>query len=466
MRAPRRPTSTSPFGVGRRESHDARGFYTRFSPPVVTSDQAVTDPAAVDRVYVGDSRRMVEVADGSVALMVTSPPYFAGKEYEADLGRGHVPASYLDYLELLTDVFAEATRKLEPGGRMAVNVANLGRRPYRSLAADVTTILQDRLGLLLRGEVVWLKARGAAGSCAWGSFQSPVNPVLRDITERVVIASKGRFDRAVARAERRTRGLPFEASVTRDEFLEATLDVWEIPAESAVRVGHPAPFPVGLPQRLIELYTWRDDLVLDPFLGSGATAVAAVRTGRRFVGYDTEESYVATAQARVAAERNRPAGESDVHPADPVRQARAEGRQASDVARTLLEASGFTVVGRQRLAPGVEVELAATDRAGRSWHFEVSGGFTTTRSGLSASDSLWRGIGRATVLRAVAPDVPVVLLTTAAPPAAGPNGAALAAVRPHVVFDVVELLSEDDRRRLADYANGDVPRRRPGGGNP
>jgi hypothetical protein len=114
----------------------------------------------------------------------------------------------------------------------------------------------------------------------------------------------------------------------------------------------------------------------------------------------------------------------------------------------------------------VEVELAATDRTGRSWHFEVSGGFTTTRSGLSASDSLWRGIGRATVLRAVAPDVPVVLLTTAAPPAAGPNGAALAAVRPHVVFDVVELLSEDDRRRLADYANGDVPRRRPGGGNP
>ncbi|MDP8991655.1 MAG: site-specific DNA-methyltransferase, partial [Actinomycetota bacterium] len=238
----------------------------------------------------GDARHMDQVTPSSVALVVTSPPYFAGKEYEEAMGQGHVPGSYLEYLGLLTDVFAECAAKLEPGGRIAVNVANLGRKPYRSLAADVVTILQDRLGLLLRGEVVWVKGRGANGSCAWGSFRSPANPVLRDLSERVVVASKGRFDRALSCRDRRYHGLPWEASITRDEFLEATTDVWEIPADSATRVGHPAPFPVELPQRLIELYTYRDDLVLDPFVGSGSAAVAAVRTGRRFVGYDTDDN--------------------------------------------------------------------------------------------------------------------------------------------------------------------------------
>ncbi len=179
---------------------------------------------------------MDEVEDASVALVVTSPPYFAGKEYEEALGEGHIPASYLDYLDMLTEVFAECVRTLESGGRIAVNVANLGRKPYRSLSADVITILQDRLGLLLRGEVIWHKARGASGSCAWGSFRSPANPVLRDLTERVVIASKGRFDRALSRPARQERGLPSGISLTKEEFIEATTDVWELP-ERACHTG-------------------------------------------------------------------------------------------------------------------------------------------------------------------------------------------------------------------------------------
>ncbi len=121
--------------------------------------------------------------------------------------------------------------------------------------------------------------------------------MLRDVSERVIVASKGRFDRA-------RRG---DSSVGTDEFMEATLDVWRIPPESARRVGHPAPFPVELPQRLIELYTYRGDLVLDPFLGAGSTAVAAVRTGRRYCGYDTDPAYVELARRRVATEsRARP----------------------------------------------------------------------------------------------------------------------------------------------------------------
>jgi site-specific DNA-methyltransferase (adenine-specific) len=298
-----RGTKTSNFGVSKRENHDATAFYARFSPPEVSDDDTVAAPSFFDRIVVGDSRHMAEVADNSVALVVTSPPYFAGKAYEEALGEGAIPATYLEYLEMLRDVFAECVRVLEPGGRIAVNVANLGRRPYRSLAADITAILQDDLRLLLRGEVVWVKQRGASGSCAWGSFQRPGNPVLRDVSERVIVAAKGRFDRAVPAPKRAKLGLPSVSSITRDEFMEATLDVWELPAESASRVGHPAPFPVALPERLIHLYTYVGDVVLDPFMGSGSTAVAAVRTGRHFVGYDTDPAYVAAATDRALAER-------------------------------------------------------------------------------------------------------------------------------------------------------------------
>jgi site-specific DNA-methyltransferase (adenine-specific) len=153
--------------------------------------------------------------------------------------------------------------------------------------------------MLLRGEVIWVKAKGAAGSCAFGSYMKASNPVLRDLTERVVIASKGRFGRAPDLKARTKLGLPHESDISKEEFLASTLDVWEIRPERARRVNHPAPFPVELPERFIRLYTYVGDVVLDPFLGSGSTAVAAVQNGRHYVGYDTDPEYVAIAQARV-----------------------------------------------------------------------------------------------------------------------------------------------------------------------
>ena len=307
----RRPgTATSNFGVSRREGHDASSFYARFTPPVVSDDKFVHPEKSIDDIFEGGAERMTQIADNSVALVVTSPPYFAGKAYEEALGEGGIPATYIEYREMLKDVFVECARTLEPGGRIAVNVANLGRKPYRSLSSDVIDILQE-IGLLLRGEVIWQKAKGAGGSCAWGSFQRPGNPVLRDLTERIVIASKGRFDRALSVAERAKQGLPSQWSLSKDEFMEATTDVWEISPESATRVGHPAPFPVELPERLIHLYTYYEDLVLDPFMGSGTTAVAAVRTGRHYAGYDTDAEYVDTAKLRVAAEKDRLAAQRE-----------------------------------------------------------------------------------------------------------------------------------------------------------
>ncbi|MPY91908.1 MAG: site-specific DNA-methyltransferase [Acidimicrobiia bacterium] len=307
----RRPTRTSAFGVGRREAHDATPFYGRFDAPLLMGREelaaqapAPCPPGVIDAIHVGDSRTdMGPVPDNSVALVVTSPPYYAGKEYEAALGEGHIPGSYVEYLAMLHAVFAECWRVLEPGGRIAVNVANLGRKPYRSLSADVTRLLEGELGFLLRGEVLWVKAQAASGNCAWGSFGSAANPVLRDVTERIVVASKGRFERAPDRKARRAQGLPWEDTISRDEFMALTLDTWRFPPESARRVGHPAPFPVELPRRAIELFTFKGDTVLDPWCGSASHAVAALRTGRHFVGFDIDAGYVGLARARIAEEQ-------------------------------------------------------------------------------------------------------------------------------------------------------------------
>ena len=458
-----RGTSTSAFGVGKRESHDATGFYARFRGPQLSEDEEIHRPFELDEPLVkGDSRRMEAIPSKSVALVVTSPPYFAGKAYEEELGRNGVPGDYLEYLGMLGEVFAECVRVLEPGGRIAVNVANLGRKPYRSLASDVIGILQDDLGLLLRGEVVWAKAEGASGSCAWGSFRSAANPVLRDVTERVVVASKGRFDRALSIDQRRRRGLPSSSWISNDEFMEATLDLWRIPPESARRVGHPAPFPIELPLRLIDLYTFRDDLVLDPFLGSGTTAVAAAHRGRRYAGYDSDGAYVEMARQRVAdalVERAPASGQVEVpepETADGFQaRATASGKGTLALAEAVLLEAGFTITARNHKVPGlgITINIVAEDARRERWHFDVTGAFTTTRGGLVRNDVLWRCIGRASVLsrRELRP---VVLLTSNLPPRRSSGDRALRELGPAAIHDAVEILSVEGQRRLGAYAAG------------
>ena len=282
-------TSTTSFGASKRESHDSSAYYARRMMRAPT-DGVVGDvrdaPADVlDCVFVQSSEDMSQLPDDCVALMVTSPPYNVGKDYDEDLALD-------EYLDLLRRVFTETYRVVEPGGRVAVNVANLGRKPYLPLNHLVGVLLTE-VGFLLRGEIIWRKAKAAGGSTAWGSWQSAKNPTLRDVHEYVLVASKASFRRERAG----------EDTISKDDFLEATMSVWDILPESARRVGHPAPFPTELPRRLIELYTFEDDLVLDPFLGSGSTAVAAVQAGRHYVGYETDATYAALAEKRIATAR-------------------------------------------------------------------------------------------------------------------------------------------------------------------
>ncbi len=471
----RRPTATTAFGAGRRESHDASDFYSRFRPPEISdADQLGPVPVLPDPpCIVGDSRDMHHLPDDSVALVVTSPPYFVGKEYELAVtadGDGTIPTSYLEYLEMLRDVFAECARVLEPGGRIAVNVANLGRKPYRSLAADVIRILQDDLGLLLRGEIVWQKAEGATGSVAWGSFRKATNPVLRDITERVIVASKGRFDRARSAAQREAEGRPHRTTITTDEFMEATLDVWRIDSESARRVQHPAPFPIELPRRLIDLYTYEDDLVLDPFLGSGTTLVAAARTGRRGVGYDLDPDYVEIASQRYRAELDRPrysvtsAEQMPFELVSPEFRAEAftaratsAGKKAADLAREVLEKAGFAIVAETPKLRGAGVSFAFTVEDAPAEHLyqvEVAGTFTTVRPGLVRSDVLWKTIGKAHVLAVRDPAARLLVLTSHLPRSGTPGLQALRAVGPWSIFDVIEMFDPEAVARLEAYGAG------------
>jgi modification methylase len=276
-------TATSSFGAGKREGHDSSAFYNRgLKEAVISADTVVNVAPEIDRMWCHTAEAMTELPDNCVALMVTSPPYHVGKDYDGE-------GDFANYLELLARVFTETYRVLVPGGRAVINVANLGRRPYIPLAAYIYDIM-DRIGYLARGEVIWVKAKGAAGNCAWGSWRSAKNPSLRDLHEYCLCFSKGRFDRL-------NKG---ENTISSEDFMAATLSVWEIAPESARRVGHPAPFPVALPARFIELYTYKNDLILDPFMGSGSTAVAAILLGRHFVGYELSPEYQAMAEARIA----------------------------------------------------------------------------------------------------------------------------------------------------------------------
>ncbi|TCW61658.1 site-specific DNA-methyltransferase [Treponema sp. J25] len=288
-------TETSAFGVSGRINHDSSKFYnSRMYKELKLKNEEIGEENSFPEEYrntiiLGSSENMQEIPDNSVHLMITSPPYNANKEYDQDL-------TLTEYLSFLERVFRETYRVLVYGGRACINIANLGRKPYIPLSDYVSRIMID-IGFLMRGEIIWNKASSASPSTAWGSWQSAANPTLRDIHEYILVFSKGDYSREKGEKE---------DTITREQFMEWTKSVWTINAESAKRIGHPAPFPEELPYRLIQLYSFKGDIILDPFMGSGTTAVAALKSSRDFVGYEIVEEYVTLAQERIKVIRDQP----------------------------------------------------------------------------------------------------------------------------------------------------------------
>ncbi len=284
----RNGSKTSAFGTSTRANHDSSRFYgsklySKHADKQKVEFKENPMPAeSLDKVFCSSSESMKELPDNSVHLMVTSPPYNVGKEYDEDL-------SLEEYLSLLERVLKETHRVLVTGGRVAINVANIGRKPYIPLHSHIIEIM-SRLGFLMRGEIIWNKSSGAGTSFAWGSWKSAVNPVLRDVHEYILIFSKESYSR-----DKQDK----KDTITNEEFMELTKSVWEFSPVSARKVGHPAPFPEELPRRLIQLYTLKDDIILDPFMGSGQTAIAAVKSGRHYVGYEINKEYCDLARKRI-----------------------------------------------------------------------------------------------------------------------------------------------------------------------
>ncbi len=284
----KKKTRTSAFGAPGHISHDASSFYASKLYAHLPQESEIShaeNPIAAEhlnRIFCKSSEDMAELPDNSVHLMVTSPPYNVGKEYDQD-------ATLEEYLEFLGRVWREVYRVLVPGGRACVNVANLGRKPYIPLHAFIVRDLLAQ-GFLMRGEIIWNKAASASASTAWGSWRSPANPTLRDVHEYLLIFCKTKFSR---------KNPQKRATISRDDFLELTKSIWNFPTVSARSVGHPAPFPLELPHRLIQLYTYEDEVVLDPFIGSGQTAIAALLDNRQYVGYEIEAQYVHLADKRI-----------------------------------------------------------------------------------------------------------------------------------------------------------------------
>ena len=283
-------TSTKSFGSSKNETHDSSYFFDSklFNTQKIVQQKSIIQneisKEVLNKVHNKDSKNIDFIPDDSIHLIITSPPYNNSKEYDEDL-------SLEEYLKLINDVMVEAHRILIRGGRICINIANIGRKPYIPLSTYIDQIM-IKIGFLPRGQIIWDKSASAGPSTAWGSWQSASNPILRDIHEYILVYSKGEFGRKNSRSNK-------DDSISKDAFLENTKSIWKFPTASARKVGHPAPFPIELPKRLIELYSFENDIILDPFAGSGTTAIAAKTTNRNYIMIDINSDYCKLATERI-----------------------------------------------------------------------------------------------------------------------------------------------------------------------
>lgn len=287
-------TETSSFGNIGKINHNASKFYNSNLYKTLKIKKEKSEYTnqipynILNTIINKTSENMYDIPDNSIHLIITSPPYNVSKEYDNDM-------SLKDYLYFLQTVLKESYRVLINGGRICINIANVGRKPYIPLSDYLSSIMID-IGFNMRGEIIWNKASSAGTSTAWGSWKSASNPILRDIHEYILIFSKGEYKRILTKEEKDTK----LNTISKEDFLNWTKSIWNINTESAKKIGHPAPFPEEIPYRLISLYSFTNDIILDPFMGSGTTALASIKTNRNYIGYEINEDYIRIANERIS----------------------------------------------------------------------------------------------------------------------------------------------------------------------
>jgi site-specific DNA-methyltransferase (adenine-specific) len=273
-------------------------------PPLLGETQAAVEPyfRAPDdlvTIYNADSADLSFLAPGSVQLVVTSPPYNLGKDY----GTARDNETYDSYMDWVVRWCEQLWRVLEPGGRLCLNVPidiNLSfdsggkrRTQKRPVLADFTHRLVNEEGWLYNTTILWLE-NNISRRTAWGSWLKASDPWVNTAAEAILVLSK---------EHRKRDGKGKTSDIKRDEFMEASLGIWKFRGENSKKWGHPAPFPEELPRRLIKLFSFKEDVVLDPFLGSGTTCRAALDYGRRSIGIDIDERFCEVATRRCSTDR-------------------------------------------------------------------------------------------------------------------------------------------------------------------
>jgi DNA modification methylase len=258
------------------------------------STQAVKKPPEIGQylntIICGDAADVLaSLPDTCVDLIVTSPPYNFGHHYAGDPSGD--ARDWNDYFTALGAVWRECYRVLKPGGRIAVNIQPLFSE-YTPTHHLISQQLMD-LGLLWKTEILWEKHNYNAKYTAWGSWKSPSMPYLKYTWEFIEVFDKETHKKAGRRED---------IDITAVEFKEWIIARWSFPPETKMKdYGHPAMFPEELPRRVMKLFSYRGDVVLDPFNGVGTTSVVACKNGRPFIGIDISADYCRTAMTRLRA---------------------------------------------------------------------------------------------------------------------------------------------------------------------
>lgn len=273
--------------AGKKFDPDGKGVIIEDSRTNVQQGVCKFDEYSLMTYYNSDARNMEFAPDESVDFILTSPPYNAGIKYNKH--NDSMPLD--DYLIFVREFLTEYYRVLKPDGRMAIVIANVGRKPYINNVSLYTDIAED-IGFKKRGEIIWVKG-DSPNSTGWGSYKSASDPSLRDSHEYILVFNKDL-------SKKINKG---ESTIDKDLFLSCSNSVWRVNPTTKKRAeGHPAAFPIELAERLIQFYTYKEDIVLDPMCGYGSTCLAADKLGRKWIGNDVDLSYV---NARLQKESNR-----------------------------------------------------------------------------------------------------------------------------------------------------------------